>query len=87
VPVLGWDGIRGEIIEKLGGLVEEKLLVGDADEFRITELGWIWCVDMMYFLSSASDQAVLDDFVALKRRTKGLVDGDNRMLPLLESAR
>ena len=81
-----WDRIHPEIIDKLGRLVEQELLVEDADEFRVTELGWVWYVNMMYYLSPATDQAVLDDFVALKRRTKGLTDGDNRMLPLLEVA-
>ncbi|WP_327190147.1 hypothetical protein [Streptomyces xinghaiensis] len=41
---------------------------------------------MMYYLSPASDEQVLDEFTALKRRTKGLTDGDDRMLPLLPMA-
>jgi anaerobilin synthase len=79
-----WDRIDPEMTAKIGQLVQEKMLVEDANEFRVTELGWIWYVDMMYYLSPASDQAVLDDFVAFKRRNRGLTDGDNRMLPLLD---
>ena len=59
------------------------MLEEDANEYRITELGWIWYVNMMYYLSPETDQRILDDFVALKRRTSGITDGDNRMLPLL----
>ena len=79
-----WDQIPSEISEKLDRLVAERMLEEDANEYRITELGWIWYVNMMYYLSPETDQRILDDFVALKRRTSGITDGDNRMLPLLE---
>lgn len=80
-----WDKIPDGITDKLDRLVSDRLLEEDADEYRVTELGWIWYVNMMYHLSPESDQRVLDDFVALKRRTRGLTDGDNRMLPLIGS--
>jgi coproporphyrinogen III oxidase-like Fe-S oxidoreductase len=78
-----WDHIPPEITKKVGRLVAEGLLEEDANEYRITELGWYWYVNMMYYLSPEADQRILDDFVALKRRTSGITDGDNRMLPLL----
>jgi anaerobilin synthase len=78
-----WERISPDITSKLDQLVADRLLIEDADEYRITELGWVWYVNMMYHLSPESDQQVLDEFVALKRRTTGLTDGDNRMLPLL----
>jgi oxygen-independent coproporphyrinogen-3 oxidase len=78
-----WDQIPAEITKKLDRLVDEGMLEEDASEYRVTELGWIWYVNMMYYLSPETDQRILDDFVALKRRTSGLTDGDNRMLPLL----
>ncbi|MFC5060250.1 coproporphyrinogen-III oxidase family protein [Saccharothrix xinjiangensis] len=78
-----WDHVPPEIVDKLGLLTQEGMLVEDDEEFRVTKLGWIWYVNMMYYLSPTSDQRVLDEFVALKRRVKGLTDGDTRMLPLL----
>jgi coproporphyrinogen III oxidase-like Fe-S oxidoreductase len=75
-----WDRIPPEMVQKLDHLVAEKLLVENANEYRITQLGWLWYVNMMYYLSPASDQRILDDFVALKARTPGLTDGDNRMI-------
>lgn len=58
----------------------------DAEEFRITELGWYWYVNMMYYMSPASDQKILDDFVALKSRVKGITDGERRMtLPVISA--
>ena len=79
-----WDQVPGEITDKLETLVREGLIEEDSTEFRVTELGWVWYVNMMYYLSPDSDQKVLDEFTALKRRTKGLTDGDDRMLPLLQ---
>jgi coproporphyrinogen III oxidase-like Fe-S oxidoreductase len=78
-----WEHISPEIIGKLNRLIGEGMLEEDAYEYRITELGWIWYVDMMYYLSPEADQRILDGFVAHKRRTSGLTDGDPRMLPLL----
>lgn len=79
-----WERVPAEIPRKLDRLVAERMLVEDDHEYRVTELGWIWYVNMMYYLSPETDQRILDDFVALKRRTRGLTDGDNRMLPLLD---
>ena len=72
--------------DKLGPLVAEGMLEDDADEFRVTELDWIWYANMMHYLSPESDQKVLDEFTARKRRTKGPTDGDDRMLALLPLA-
>lgn len=78
-----WDRIPAEIVDRLGRLTAEGLILEDAGEYRITELGWIWYVNMMYYLSPESDQRILDDFVALKSRAKGITDGERGMaLPL-----
>jgi coproporphyrinogen III oxidase-like Fe-S oxidoreductase len=82
-----WDRVQPDCAEKLGRLVAEGLLVEDATEYRVTELGWIWYVNMMYFLSPATDQRILDDFVALKYRTSGITDGERSMLPVLQAGR
>ncbi|MFF7548315.1 hypothetical protein ACFZCU_32450 [Streptomyces canus] len=80
---IAWEHIPDELTGKLALLVSEGMLEEDAEEFRITELGWVWYANTVHYLSPASDQKVLDEFTALKRRTKGLTDGDDRMLPLL----
>jgi hypothetical protein len=50
-------------------------------------VGWIWYVNMMYYLSPETDQRILDDFVTLKYRTTGITDGERSMLPVLQAAR
>jgi anaerobilin synthase len=79
-----WDRVPSGTTEKLGRLVADRMLVEDDNEYRVTELGWIWYVNMMYYLSPKGDQLVLDDFVERKQRLRGITDGDPRMLPLLE---
>jgi coproporphyrinogen III oxidase-like Fe-S oxidoreductase len=81
-----WDKLYPGMTDKLQRLVAEGLLVEDATEFRVTELGWIWYVNMMYYLSPEEDQRILDDFVALKYRTTGITDGERSMLPVLQAA-
>ncbi|MDX3630110.1 MULTISPECIES: coproporphyrinogen-III oxidase family protein [Streptomyces] len=83
---LEWERIPQEFKDKLGNLIAEGLVVEEAEEFRITELGWYWYVNMMYYMSPASDQKILDDFVALKSRVKGITDGERRMtLPVISA--
>lgn len=82
-----WSEIPTEMVEKLQRLVQEGLLEEDSEEYRITELGWIWYVNMMYYLSPQEDQRILDDFVNLKDRTRGITDGERRMLPILNQTK
>jgi oxygen-independent coproporphyrinogen-3 oxidase len=81
-----WEHVPTEMLAKLDRLVAEGLLVEDAAEYRVTELGWIWYVNLMYHLSPEHDQRILDDFVALKSRS-GITDGERSMLPVLTGAR
>jgi coproporphyrinogen III oxidase-like Fe-S oxidoreductase len=79
-----WNLVPRGTTEKLDQLVAERMLVEDRNEYRITELGWVWYVNMMYYLSPEADQYILDDFVTRKQQIKGITDGDPRMLPLLD---
>lgn len=81
-----WGRVPNEMLGKLDRLVAEGLLEEDATEYRVTELGWIWYVNLMYYLSPEHDQRILDDFVALKSRS-GITDGERSMLPVLTGAR
>jgi coproporphyrinogen III oxidase-like Fe-S oxidoreductase len=77
-----WDKVDPEVIGKLAELVREGMFIETPDEYVITELGWTWYVNMMYYLSPPGDQQVLDEFVASRDRNKGLSDGDRRMIPV-----
>lgn len=77
-----WDLIGDEYRIKIDELVGEGLLADNGSRLEVTELGWIWYVNMMYYLSPASDQRVLDDFVKLKDKTRGLTDGERKMMSL-----
>ncbi|WP_067430239.1 coproporphyrinogen-III oxidase family protein [Nocardioides jensenii] len=83
-----WDKVPAEVMTKLGDLIGEGLVVEKDTEYQITELGWLWYVNMMYHLSPASDQRILDDFVDHKSKIRGITDGNRAMdLPLLDIGR
>jgi oxygen-independent coproporphyrinogen-3 oxidase len=77
-----WDKVDPGITEKLAELVREGMFVETPDEYQITELGWTWYVNMMYYLSPPGDQQVLDEFVARRDRNKAITDGNRVMIPL-----
>lgn len=77
-----WDHIEPETAEKLGILAEEGLIEETADEYRTTELGWAWYVNLMYYLSSAADQQALDTVATVRGKSGALTDGERRMIPL-----
>jgi oxygen-independent coproporphyrinogen-3 oxidase len=77
-----WEKIDQEITGRLAELVSEGLVDERTDEFVLTELGWTWYVNMMYYLSPPSERQLLDNWVELRSRNKALVDGDRRMIPV-----
>jgi oxygen-independent coproporphyrinogen-3 oxidase len=77
-----WDRINPAVVQKLGHLIEEGLLVESTDQLQVTELGWLWYVNMIYYLSSERDQRILDQLVKVRGRNSGLTDGERRMLPI-----
>ncbi|MEU8251097.1 radical SAM protein [Nonomuraea sp. NPDC048916] len=77
-----WDKIDPEVLVKLDELVREGMFEDRPHEYVITELGWTWYVNMMYYLSPSGDQKILDDFIELRSRNKALVDGDRSMTPV-----
>jgi coproporphyrinogen III oxidase-like Fe-S oxidoreductase len=77
-----WEKIAPDIKSRLAELVGEGLVEERADQYVLTELGWTWYVNMMYYLSPLSEQRQLDDWVDLRSRNKALTDGDRRMIPV-----
>jgi anaerobilin synthase len=77
-----WDQIGIDIRTKLSALIGEGMITERDEEYVLTELGWTWYVNMMYYLSPAADQQILDEFVAARSKNKLLDDGDRMMIPL-----
>ena len=77
-----WDQISPDVLGKLDDLVDEGLITEDASAYNVTELGWAWYVNMIYYLSSARDQRILDHLIEVRGRNSGLTDGNRVMLPL-----
>lgn len=77
-----WDRIDGEVLAKLDEVVGQGLVAERDDDYVITELGWTWYVNLMYYLSPEADQQILDEFIAVRSRNKAIVDGDRSMTPV-----
>jgi oxygen-independent coproporphyrinogen-3 oxidase len=77
-----FDKVDPVVLHRLSELVDEGMFIDRPDEYLITELGWTWYVNMMYYLSPDADRQVLDEFVASRDRNKALTDGDRRMIPV-----
>jgi len=77
-----FDRIDPEVLGTLQQLIAEGLIIDRDHEYVLTESGWTWYVNMMYYLSPRSDQQSLDEYVDQRSRNKVLVDGDRRMIPV-----
>jgi anaerobilin synthase len=81
-----WDRIDADILTKLATLVADGMIAETPDRYVITELGWMWYVNLMYYLSGPGDQKVLDDYIALRSENPVITDGDTRLTPVPLSA-
>jgi anaerobilin synthase len=79
-----FDRISPEVLGKLDELIAENMIIERDDEYAITETGWTWYVNMMYYLSPASDQKILDDFVSQRSKNAALNDGKRSTIPVRE---
>jgi coproporphyrinogen III oxidase-like Fe-S oxidoreductase len=78
-----WEKVPAGTLERLETLKAEGMVTETGDQWLTTELGWLWYVNLMYFLSSPEDQQTLDDMVGARSRNKALSDGDRRMIDLV----
>lgn len=77
-----FDRISAEVLGRLDELIAEGMVLDKGDEYALTELGWTWYVNMMYYLSPESDRRILDDFVAQRSTNPALRDGVRTTVPV-----
>ncbi|MEU6182729.1 radical SAM protein [Streptomyces coeruleorubidus] len=77
-----WDRIPGEVKDRFGELLGAGMFEERPDGYAITELGWTWYVNMMYYMSPAADRKILDEFVEARSKNGGITDGDRAMTPI-----
>lgn len=77
-----WEHIGDDTLAKLDMLLADGMVTETPDRYVITELGWVWYVNLMYWLSGSGDQHVLDDYIALRSGIPATTDGDTRLVHL-----
>jgi anaerobilin synthase len=77
-----WEGIPTEVQDRFGELLDGGMFEERPDGYAITEIGWVWYVNMMYYMSPAADRKILDEFVEARSRNGGITDGDRGMTPV-----
>lgn len=67
---INWRLVRPEVLERLQAVVERGLVVETPTQYRLTELGWLWYGNLLYYLSPNSEQKEIDSFIAENSDTK-----------------
>jgi oxygen-independent coproporphyrinogen-3 oxidase len=68
---IDWDQVYPDTLRALSELVEADLIKDVGDRYKITQLGWYWYVNLMYYLHPEEDRDLLDRFMAGQRAQPG----------------
>lgn len=56
---INYDKVDKSILRNLNRLITENLVVEDDNHYKLTRLGWLWYVDILYLLSPENDKTAL----------------------------
>lgn len=68
---IDWQHVHPDTLEALGELIDAKLIVEKADRYEITQTGWYWYVNLMYYLTPKNEQRLLNKFIAARLKEPG----------------
>lgn len=60
---INFDLVRPEVLERLEKVIQRGLVVDTGTHYRLTELGWHWYGNLLYYLSPDSDQEAIRSFI------------------------
>ena len=60
---INFDLVRPEVLARLEQVIKRGLVVDDGTHYRLTELGWQWYGNLLYYLSPDSDQEAIRTFI------------------------
>ncbi len=61
---INWQLVRPEVIERLQAAIARGLVVETPTHYRLTDLGWLWYGNLLYYLSPNSEQEKINAFIA-----------------------
>ena len=74
-----WSNVDPGVTGRLEELVEAGFVLDLRDRYELTEHGWHWYVNLMYYLCPLSERKAIDAYVARRSRDPGRVMEDTRM--------
>lgn len=66
-----WDEVHPETMRALAELIDARLVVERPDRYELTQVGWYWYVNVMYYLMPKRDQRLLNRFIAQRLQEPG----------------
>ena len=66
-----WEAVFPETLRSLDQLIGAGLVAEAGDMLVLTQLGWYWYVNLMYFLSPGKEKRAIDDLIERKKRDRG----------------
>lgn len=68
---INWEQVYPETLENLQQLVDAELIEEKPDRYEITQIGWYWYVNIMYYLIPKADKRILNNFIVQQLRQPG----------------
>ncbi|MDD5190346.1 MAG: radical SAM protein [Dehalococcoidales bacterium] len=62
--LIDWEHVHPETIASLTAAIKSGLIIEKKDDLELTEDGWNWYHNLMYFLSPPAEKQVIDRFIA-----------------------
>ncbi len=66
-----WDEVHPDTMSALGELTDAKLITETPDRYELTQVGWYWYVNVMYYLTPKREQRLLNKFIAERLQEPG----------------
>lgn len=63
---LNFELIYPEVLARLEVAMKSGLIIEDTNSYKLTQLGWYWYVNLLYYLSPQSDQDKLIEYIGKK---------------------
>ncbi|WP_185750822.1 radical SAM protein [Clostridium sp. KNHs214] len=60
---INYELVDPEVLSRLRLAINHGLIIEKEDKFELTQLGWYWYVNLLYYLSPTSDQKKLEDYI------------------------
>lgn len=72
---IDWTALPSFVYNNLQQLIDAGLIVESDNDLQLTQCGWQWYSNLMYFLPPQVDRDILDDYVANMLNTTAVLEG------------